>query len=191
MKYKAWVILVSGMIASSTPQALAQPQTGVEKEIRPGEYMTFLGEQDGWRIWAGQNRFSTTCFAIKNSLNGDYPEPFSADYFSGDDPYAVIRYDDTSSKYNIPLSWDISTRHKASVRNEYRFEGEKFMRSFYSDQERSFEILDGKIVEYNKFGYEHPNIKVGAFSAEGKIDFTGAANAAKSVKECIAERTTQ
>lgn len=191
MKHKFWVAVTLGLVALSAPQALAQWQTGVEKEIRPGEYMTFLGEEDGWRFWTGQNKFSTTCFAIKNNLDGDYPEPFAADYFSGDDAYAVIRYDDTSLEYNIPPFWDITTRHKASVRNEYRFEGEKFMRSFYSEKEQSFEALDGKIIEYSKFGYEYPNIKVGAFSAEGKVDFTGAANAARSVKDCMIERAPE
>ncbi|WP_273242349.1 hypothetical protein [Hyphomonas atlantica corrig.] len=191
MKYKFSLVLTLGLFALNIPHALAQWQTGIEKEIQPGEYMTFLGERDGWRFWVGQNKYSTTCFAIKNNLDGDYPEPFAADYFYGDDAYAVIRYDDTSLEYNIPPSWDIATRHKASVRDEYRFEGEKFMRSFYSEKEQSFETLDGKVIEYSKFGYEYPNIKVGAFSAEGKVDFTGAANAAQSVKDCMTERAHQ
>lgn len=176
------------MFAGLTLNAFADWTEGEEVEVRPGEYITYLGEQDGWQLWAGADQYDLQCSAVKAVVGQLAPEPFSATYFSSETPFALIRYSDKQAEYDMPQTWQIFTRHRASVSNEYRIAGERFMRSFNTINQESIKEIDGKTVEFKKFGYEHPNIRVGSFVAEGQVDFTGAEAVTALTKSCVLER---
>ena len=182
------VVLTSAVVLSLPLTALAEWVVGQESEIRPGEYVTYLGEQDGWHLRVGENQYDLQCSAVKPIAGQPAPEPFAATYFTSETPFALIRYSDKQAEYDMLQTWEVFTRHRASVSNEYRFSGERFMRSFDPIEQESLEEIDGKIVEFKKFGYEHPNIRVGAFSAEGAIDFKSAAAVGALTKSCVRER---